>query len=314
MSSKKTGDAVVLLYCSLAFPPTNQHQTDNQRRTYMEGPICPDKPKKMLVCTDGSENSRAALMEALALAQTCGGQIYLLQVVVIIPEFEAAAPDLMDLVGEEVGKQLEAAKAEAAEIGVTLVPRTGRGVSVSGTILAEADEIQPDMIVMGRHGRTGLARLLVGSITARVIGHSHFNVLVVPKGATISFGRILVACDGSPYSQAAFEEALGMARRQESRLFAVSVATEEGEIPRAKEHIQKMLAAANQAGVPFQGAVPQGLAPDDGIVQVAIKNEVDLIVMGSHGRTGLKKLLMGSVTERVLGMSPCPVLVVKKGG
>ena len=75
----------------------------------MEGPICPDKPKKMLVCTDGSENSRAALMEALALAQTCGGQIYLLQVVVIIPEFEAAAPDLMDLVGEE------ADSAEAAD-------------------------------------------------------------------------------------------------------------------------------------------------------------------------------------------------------
>jgi nucleotide-binding universal stress UspA family protein len=278
----------------------------------MEAPVCPDKPEKMLVCTDGSEDSRDALAEALNLAQTCGGQIYLLQVVVIIPEFEAAAPDLMVLVGEEVDKQLEAVKAEAAQRGVALETRTGRGISVSGTILAEAEEIQPDMIVMGRHGLTGLARLLVGSVTARVIGHSPYNVLVVPKGGSISFGRILVASDGSPCSQAAFAEALALARRQESKLFAVSVAAEEGEITRSQEILQQMLVAANQAGVPLTGVMPQGQAPDDGIIQTASKNEVDLIVMGSHGRTGLKRLLMGSVTERVIGQSPCPVLVVKK--
>ena len=90
------------------------------------------------------------------------------------------------------------------------------------------------------------------------------------------------------------------------------MAAEEGEIPRAQEIIQQMLTAANQAGLPLQTSMPQGQPPDDGIIQAAIKNEVDLIVMGSHGRTGLRRLLMGSVTERVLGQSPCPVLVVKK--
>jgi hypothetical protein len=278
----------------------------------MEAPICPDKPKKLLVCTDGSENSRAALAEALNLAKECGGQVYLLQVVVIIPEFEAAAPDLMVVVGEEVSKQLEAVKAAAAETGVALETRMSRGISVSSTILEEAEKIQPDMILMGRYGRTGLARLLVGSVTARVIGHSPFHVLVVPKGATISFGRILIASDGSTYSQRAFTEALAMARRQESKIFGVSVATEEGEIPGAEEIVQQMLAAANEAGVPLQGSVPQGQPADDGIIQTALKNEVDLIVMGSHGRTGLKRLLMGSVTERVIGQAPCPVLVVKR--
>ncbi|MDD2902371.1 MAG: universal stress protein [Syntrophales bacterium] len=279
----------------------------------METPICPDKPEKLLVCTDGSENSRAALAEALSLAKECGSQVYLLQVVQIIPEFEIAAPDLMALVGEEVAKQLEEAKAAAAGTGVALETRISRGVSVASAILQEAEEIQPDMIVMGLHGRTGLARLLVGSVTARVIGHSPFNVLVIPKGAGISFGRILIASDGSPYSQAAFAVVLEVARRQESKLFAVSVATEEGEIAQAKETIKQMLAAANKTGLPLQGSVPQGVPADDGIIQAAIKNEVDLIVMGSHGRTGLKRLLMGSVTERVLGQSPCPVLVVKKG-
>jgi len=278
----------------------------------MEAPIYPDKPEKLLVCIDGSEESQAALAQALNLARDCGSRIYLLQVVQIIPEFEAAAPDLMALVSEEVRRHLEAAKAQAAQAGVTLETRLNRGISVFSAILQEAEEIKPDMIVMGRHGLTGLARLLLGSVTARVIGHSPFNVLVVPKGAAIAFERILVASDGSPSGQAAAAVALAIARERESKVFAVSVATEEGEISGAEEIIHQMLTAANQAGVPLQGLAPQGQLPEDGILQAAIRNEVDLIVMGSHGRTGLKRLLMGSVTERVIGQAPCPVLVVKR--
>ena len=60
-----------------------------------------------------------------------------------------------------------------------------------------------------------------------------------------------------------------------------------------------------------KGLSPQDVAPDAGIVQEAIQYEVELIIMGSHGRTGLKKLLMGSTTERVIGHAPCPVLVAK---
>ena len=103
-----------------------------------------------------------------------------------------------------------------------------------------------------------------------------------------------------------------MATRAGSELLGVAVAREEGRSPEAQEILRRMLTAANQAGVSFQGFSPQGLAADEGIVQVALENRADLIIMGSHGRTGLKKLLMGSVTERVMGQAPCPVLVVKK--
>jgi len=153
---------------------------------------------------------------------------------------------------------------------------------------------------------------LMGNVTARVIGHSPVNVLVVPRGGMVAFHRILVASDGSPYSEAAWELALSMAKQAESKLIGVSVAPEEGDIDEAKAIIHRMLTAANRARLPLKGVSPQGVAADEGIVQQAIKNEVDLIIMGSHGRTGLKKLLMGSVTERVIGQSPCPILVVKK--
>jgi nucleotide-binding universal stress UspA family protein len=270
-----------------------------------------DKPEKLLVCTDGSENSRAALAAALRLAKLGRVQVYLLQVVQIIPQFEVAAPDLMARISEEARTELAATAAEVKKSGVAVEARLAHSVSVFSAIIKEAEAIQPDLILMGRYGHTGLARLLVGSVTARVIGHSPCNVLVVPLGGTVAFERIMIASDGSPYSQAAFAAALALARPRESQLLGVSVAPEEGDIPRAEEIIRQMLAAANRAGVPFQGLVPQGRPADDGIIQAALRHAADLIVVGSHGRTGLKRLLMGSVTERVIGQSPCAVLVVK---
>jgi nucleotide-binding universal stress UspA family protein len=92
------------------------------------------------------------------------------------------------------------------------------------------------------------------------------------------------------------------------------VAPKKGDILEAKTIIQKMLTVAKDSGLSskyLKGVSPRGVAADKGIIQEAVKNEVDLIIMGSHGRTGLKKLLMGSITEKVIGNTPCPVLLVK---
>jgi nucleotide-binding universal stress UspA family protein len=275
-------------------------------------PVCPGEWERLLVCTDGSAESQGAVAEALALGRLCGSQVYVLQVLEIVPEFEAVAPDLLPRLEEEIRTQLEGLKAEAAKMAVPIITRVRRSVSVFSAILEEAQEIKPAMIIMGRYGRSGLARLLMGSVTARVIGHSHVNVLVVPRQAILAFRRILVASDGSPYSLAAWEEALAIAKRAGSVLVGVSVVEEEGELDLAEEIVHQMRVAANQHGILLQGLVPQGQQVDDAIVQAALKNEVDLIILGSHGRTGLTRLLMGSVTERVIGHAPQPVLVVKK--
>ncbi len=278
----------------------------------VEKPVCPGEWDRLLVCTDGSPESQGAVAEALALGRLCGSRVFVLQVLQIIPEFEAVAPDLMVRLEEEVRTQLKALKAEAAKMAVSLTPRVRRSVSVFSAILEEAAEIRPAMIIMGRYGRTGLARLLMGSVTARVIGYSAVNVLVVPRQAILAFHRILVASDGSPYSLAAWEVALSMAKKAGSTLFGVSVVQEDEDLNLAEEIVHQMRVAANQQGVSLQGLVPQGQQADDAIVQAALKNEVDLIILGSHGRTGLSRLLMGSVTERVIGHAPQPVLVVKK--
>ena len=277
-----------------------------------EPAICPSHWRRLLVCCDGSADARHAVSQSLALARACGSRVRVLRVVEIMPEVEAVAPDLRAQQEEEVRKEMKAIQAEAAGTEVPVEVMIRQSQLPHAAIVAEAEKFGADVIIMGRSGRTGLARLLVGSVAARVIGHSPINVLIMPRGTSLGLARLLVACDASPPSEAAWWEAVSLAKSGEVQLFAVAVASEEGEIIEAQEIIRQLLEAANREGIPLRGILPQGQQPDDAIVQVALRNEVDLIIMGSHGRTGLTKLLMGSVTEGVIGQAPCPVLVVKK--
>jgi nucleotide-binding universal stress UspA family protein len=275
---------------------------------------CPAPWDKLMVCTDGSAEGQNAVAVTLELARACGSRVFAIQVLEIPPQYQMAAPNARSVLGQEIEKNMEAVTTAAAGMKVDLKTLVPEGQPVHTAIVDAAAKVQPDLLVLGRCGKTALARLLMGNVAARVIGHSPVNVLVVPRGAAVAFRRLLVASDGSACSQRAWDLALAMARQAASQLVAVAVAPEEGDIIETKGLVHQMLQAANRAGLPLKGVNPQGVPADEGIVQQAIKSEVDLIIMGSHGRTGLKKLLMGSVTERVIGQAPCPVLVVKRGG
>ena len=266
---------------------------------------------RLLVCVDGSPDSEGALAGALVWAKLWESKVYLLEVLEFIPGYTGLAPEFVVQWENEVRAYLEAAKAEAASAGIPLETLMATGESAHSAIIAAAQKIQPGAIVMGRHGRGGLARLMMGSVTARVLGHSPCPVLVVPRESPLTVQKILLASDGSPYSAAAWEEALALTRRLGGSLLAVSVAREEGELPVAEEIVNHLMKSANQQGIPLETHVIIG-QPDDAIIQIALKNQVGLIILGSHGRTGFKRLLMGSVTERVIGQAPCPVLVVPK--
>jgi len=276
---------------------------------------------KILVCTDGSPDSEGAITAALNLAKTTGSTVFLLEVLFFLAGYELQSPDtlappmvnleLMQVQETAARERLETWKAEAAREGVTLEPRVRTGSSAYDGILEEADELKPDLIIMGRHGYTGLTRLLMGSVTARVIGHSPVNVLVAPQGVPLNFQRLLIASDGSPFSEAAWTEALTLAKTMGSALIGVSVAAADRDIPAATEVVRGLEAAASQQGIALDTMIPVG-RPEEGIVKAAEFKQASLIILGSHGRTGLKRLLMGSVAERVIGNAKCPVLVVKK--
>jgi nucleotide-binding universal stress UspA family protein len=276
---------------------------------------------KILVCTDGSPDSEGAITAALHLAKTTGSTVFLLEVLFYLAGYELQSPDalapplvnleLMQIQETAARERLENWRAEAAKEGVTLEPRIRTGSSAYEGILEEAGEIQPDLIIMGRHGYTGLTRLLMGSVTARVIGHRPCHVLVAPQGVPLSFERLLIASDGSPYSEAAWDEALSLARTMGSALIGVAVAASDRDIPSVTGVVRNLEAAAAAQGITLETMIPMG-RPEEGIVKAAEFRQASLIIVGSHGRSGLKRLLMGSVAERVIGHAKCPVLVVKK--
>jgi len=276
---------------------------------------------KILVCTDGSPDSEGAITSTLQLAKATGSMVVLLEVIFYLAGYELQSPDtlappivnleLMQVQETAARERLETWRAEAARQGVTLEPRVRIGSSAYEGILEEAGETQPDLIIMGRHGYTGLTRLLMGSVTARVIGHSPINVLVVPREVPLSFKRLLIASDGSVFSEAAWTAALLLAKTMGSDLIGVTVATSDRDIPVATKVVRSLEAAAATQGITLDTMIPMG-RPEEGIVKAADFKGASLIIVGSHGRTGLKRLLMGSVAERVIGDAKCPVLVVKK--
>jgi nucleotide-binding universal stress UspA family protein len=190
------------------------------------------------------------------------------------------------------------------------------------SILEQAEARDADLVVVGLKGPDLPEEAMMGSTTARVIGYSPRDVLVVGPNARVAFARILLATDGSRYSQRALVRALEVARAYGGALQVVSALdVPPGFAAEAPEVTTELLAGLNRQvaeakqraqglGIECRGWVRQGTAHQV-ITGLARASRIDLIVMGSHGRTGLKRLLMGSVAERVIARAPCPVLVVK---
>ncbi|MCL6472203.1 MAG: universal stress protein [Firmicutes bacterium] len=277
----------------------------------------------LLVAIDGSESSKNALRQSIRFARDhhCG-----VTAVTVIPSYEGD----IDLIGvrnireafKEPGeKVLEEARKIATQEGVEIYTFLEEG-NIHEAIIDVAQSRDCDLIVMGRRGLTGIERVLMGSVTARVIGYSPIDVLVMPEKSVIKWGKILLAVDGSKYSDVAASRAITFAQtygRTLDILSVVDVPPEAyGEAPdfvdkmveKAREIAETVENTAKVAKISATSFVRDGDAPEK-ILDLAKKLESDVIVMGSHGHTGLKRLLMGSVTERVIGHAPCPVLVVK---
>jgi nucleotide-binding universal stress UspA family protein len=287
------------------------------------------KLEKLLLSTDGSEFSEGAIREAIQLAKICSSKLIVLSIIETNQEFEVLAPQIVEKEEEQTRDRLEQVKSKAAKEGVECEIVARHSESPFQAIVEEAEKNKADMIIMGRRGRTGLRRLLMGSVTAKVIGHAPCDVLVVPRAAEIRYQKIMVATDGSKYSVAAAAEAVGIAKRCKASLYVVSVVPSEtaspfdivhsemqhemiaqNEFRQGEKNVNDLLVIAKQEGVKAEGLIVEG-RPYEAIVENAREKGVDLIVMGSHGRTGLERLLMGSVTERVVGHADCSVLIAK---
>lgn len=274
--------------------------------------FCPiSKLDRLLLATDRSVFSKGAEREAINFAKKCSSVLYIMSVLETNPVYESIGASAYQKEEQEAIKYLESVKSRALQEGLYYCDTVLHyGEEPYRLIVNEAVDKNVDMIIIGRRGRSGLMKVLMGQVAAKVIGHAPCKVLVVPKAARIEFRNILVATDGSAHSIAAASEAIGIAKRCGSSIIAVSTMHTEVEFEEAKANIGSVVEMAQKEGVPVEALTPIGKSHDI-IVETAGGRGVDLIVMGTYGKTGLKKLLMGSSTEKVIGHASCAVLVVR---
>jgi nucleotide-binding universal stress UspA family protein len=286
----------------------------------MNGQVCPiARMEKLLIATDGSEFSKSAVSGAINLAKRCSSKLFAISVVKTGHEFNDLVPQVIEGLEQEASEHLESVKNMAFQEGIDCAAIVRLSEDPYEEIVDLAKKNKVNVIIVGTHGRTGVKRLMMGSVTAKVIGHAPCNVLVVPLNASVECRNILIATDGSEFSDAAAFEAIGIAKRCGSSLIVLSVAYSDKEITLpedreeiilAKDTVKKITELSEKEGIKAEGIVVQG-KEYEGIIRTAKQKHADLIVVGSHGRTGIERLLMGSVTERVIGHAESAVLVVK---
>ncbi len=290
--------------------------------------------KQILFPTDFSVCAELAFSHAAHLASRYGARLHLLHVADPDSDEVNPMPYLplgQDQLALELGIKPELMDGgqryeEAGTVTVTI-----RASSPWRAILDYAEDNDIDLIVMGTHCRHGVDRVLMGSVAEQVVRRAECPVLTVrvTESRATQAGPIVVPIDFSTFAEGVVEQAVELARAYTSDLFLLHVVepitlpTVYGVDPmsavgpdtetRALEALKGLASKLVPDAVTWSAHVLVGHAIHE-IVTVAEDAGARMIVIATHGLTGLKRLLMGSVTEQIVRAAPCPVFTVRSFG
>lgn len=287
---------------------------------------------RILVPTDGSDVARAAAETAVELARRFDAELHAVHVRERGRHPSGAAsgdPDQRSDRGGEAVRGIESLAAEAGVEAAGTVVEGGVPTPVHRTLLDYADEHDVDCVVMGTHGYTGWDRFVLGSVAERTLRESPVPVVTVHGDAALAPGadveRILVPTDGSDCSEVAVDHAAQFAAGTGATLHAINAVDlrvaaagnaavvldrlEESGRRLLEETASAARAAAPAGSLDVETELVRG-SPQRSIVDYADERDVDCIVMGTHGRTGIGRYLLGSVAERVVRLAEVPVITL----
>jgi len=291
--------------------------------------------------TDFSDCAASAFAESIRVARWFGAKITVLHV--IPPGLPASVE--MGCLPAPVGIGEAFRRDKLEEVGRFVAAHDHHGVSVE-TLCREGDaprairaavrETGADLIVMGTHGRSGLGRLVLGSVTEAMLTNAPIPVLTVHRDAAGRqglFRRVLCAVDTSEWSAGTIGFAIELAAEDGEHLTVLHViddlpetrAWAQGhyavrEVESFRDDLERAAVAELQRLIPDEARVSCRLEehvafgrPDREILRVASEEDADLVVMGTHGRGALDRALFGSTVRRVVRAATCPVLVFPAG-
>ena len=296
---------------------------------------------KILVPLDGSDLAECALGPALRIAKGGHREVILLRVPLfthkrITPhiEYDGLPPSeqSIELLRNEVCHYLMAVQQAMAPPGLPVRAEVVEG-DVASVIVDTAETECVDLIVMSSHGYSGLTRWMLGSVTEKVLRSTPCPVMIVRSPKPLS--KVLITLDGSELAELAVAPGIEMTNRLDAQLTLLCVQDESMHRSRAEraqivsegserdrpladrlyesmETYLRNLAQRHRlaAGREIQTAVVTGPAAES-ILDFAESHRIDLIIMATHGQTGLHRWVYGSVTAKVLRCTHCAVLVIR---
>jgi len=282
---------------------------------------------RIVVPLDGSGTAEAILPQVRRILHRTDSEIILVRAVVPPPAEDAMTLTEAEALLDGARNYVAGVEQRFREGGVRVKSITRVGTA-AGVILDVAEEERASLIAMATHGETGLKRLLLGSVTEQVLHKSPAPVLVVRPFHSYSIvppespeqqpiRTLLLPLDESETGQAALAPVSELAALFDVRVLLLRILETDkkgSDLAQARaeaEHHLKELARPLEArGIETVFLVEQG-DPAKAILDVCRAVDVDLVAMATHGRSGLSRMVLGSVTESVLRESTFPMLVVR---
>lgn len=275
---------------------------------------------------DLSKPGRCAMEWAFETAVAGSGSLTALHILPPHGSDQSRTPlKLLELVKKEISADLDELKKEGAPLAsvpTNTVVMTGKPFD---SILEWMHKKKPDIVFMGTHGRTGWEHFLMGSVAEKMVRHSFVPVFVVKKSFRSKPKRIILPVDITEM----MDESLTMAEKLNSiwsfssieLLYVIPREEKSDDSPRVFAPVvpenraeQKMFAlnllqkiTKSRPSLPLASFVAIG-APAREIIERAKENLADLIIMPTHGRSGLSHIFIGSVAEQVIRYAPCNIL------
>jgi nucleotide-binding universal stress UspA family protein len=287
----------------------------------------------IVVPLDGSMLAERALAPAKTLARRQGAKLYLVRVAPLDPapvlaelELGVLYPDQALAAWQETGRYLAAVQKTCADADLPVLTEVREG-DVAGEIVDTARQAGAGLIVMSSHGYSGVDRWLLGSTTERVLHVALCPVWVVRTLAAPE--HLLITLDGSALAEQVLAPALEIAQAFEASVTLLRVIPELTETDRerlddcehglsgrysdemlqeAAEYLNGIVERYRSTAGHIQTAVRMGRSAET-IIDYAERHGIDLVAMTTHGRTGLRRWIYGSVTQKVLDQLPVSVLV-----
>jgi nucleotide-binding universal stress UspA family protein len=299
--------------------------------------------RRILCPIDFSDFSRRAVNHAVAIAAWYESTVTLFHiapvdpVVIEVPDgglLRSGAHKQIDVAALQAAMQQFAERTVGGRVPVECELAHG---STAAEILAKAETLPADLLVVGTHGRSGFERLMLGSVTEKVLRKAACPVMTVPRSSadpdtdpSLLFKRILCAIDFTESSMHALRHALSIAQEADATLTVVHVIEVpadgheqglampglDGYVARAEEAARARLSSAIPEDVraycTIDTVMPTG-KPYREILRVADERKANLLVIGVHGRGVVDRMLFGSTAQQLVRMASCPVLTLRKG-